>query len=181
MPKIMSNNGIGSLFLALLSAMGILSKAYCSDLPEGWRYPSEKDLADDFIRNQSNEKYVDVTADFNGDGKDDYAYLVKSTRFSGEALLARISKDLDYDWVILHQIEWGNEYPEVGLAMGIELVVPGEYKTACGKGYWECKEDEVPLLQLNLPAINYFRFASAASYFFWEENAAMFKRIWISD
>lgn len=151
------------------------------ELPEGWRYPTEADLAGDFIRDQSKEKYVDVSADFNGDGRNDYAFLVKSTRFSGEALLVNVSNGIKYEWINLHQIAWGEEYPNVGLGMGVGLVSPGEYKTACGKGYWECKDDETPLLRLRLPAINYFRFASAASIFFWETKSSTFKRVWISD
>jgi len=65
--------------------------------------------------------------------------------------------------------------------MGVDIVKPGHYKTACGKGYFECEKGEPEVLKLKQPAIDYFRFESANSFFFWDCNTNSFKRIWISD
>ncbi len=165
--------------IATLFVVSILSwnLSFASELPTGWRFPTLDDLKDNFIRNQSVEKYIEASADFNGDNKEDYAYLVKSTTFSGEALLVKISGSQGYDWVILNQIDWGEEYPKVGLSMGVSVVKPGDYKTACGKGYWACQKDEEPLLKLGLHAIDYFRFESAASIFYWDREKSYLKEL----
>lgn len=65
--------------------------------------------------------------------------------------------------------------------MGIDVAKPGEYKTACGKGYFACKKGESKILKLNRPAIDYFKLGSASSFFFWNDKTNSFKRIWISD
>jgi len=67
------------------------------------------------------------------------------------------------------------------LFMGISLWEPGQYKTACGKGYWECKDDETQILKLKTPGINFFAFESANSIFYWNSRKNEFKRIWMSD
>jgi hypothetical protein len=165
----------------LLLALGFSSYSAGSELPSGWRFPTTEDLSGNFIRKVSEKDYIVAQEDFNDDGLEDYAYIVKSTKFSGEALLLKYSKKGDYKWKVLDTIEWGKEYPNVSVSMGVDVVPPGEYKTACGKGYWNCKSDEVPVLKLNIPAISYFRFESAASFFYWDRNSKTFKRIWVSD
>lgn len=68
------------------------------------------------------------------------------------------------------------------LSIGIALMPPGKYKTACAKGYGdECKPDEPEVLELKNPGIDYFIFESGNSVFFWEQNKNAFKRIWMSD
>ena len=42
-------------------------------------------------------------------------------------------------------------------AMGIKKVSTGIYKTACGKGYWDCQKDEMPEITINNEAIDYLR------------------------
>lgn len=153
-----------------------------SVLPNGWRFPAAEELSDEFNRKDSPTKYAKASADFNGDGITDEAFLLKSTKFSGEGLLVRLSdKQNGFKWVKLDVINWGNKYPKVNLSMGIEIVKPGEYKTACGKGYFECKEGEPEVLKLKRPAIDYFRFESANSFLVWDDKTASFKRIWMSD
>ena len=65
--------------------------------------------------------------------------------------------------------------------MGIEVVRPGTYKTACGKGYWKCKKGEAHELKLHRAGIDFFRFESANSYFIWHAGKKKFERTWISD
>ena len=66
-------------------------------------------------------------------------------------------------------------------AMGIEKVSHGRYKTACGKGYWDCKKGEPSEIVIEHDAINYFKTESANSYFYWDAKTKKFKRIWMSD
>ena len=82
---------------------------------------------------------------------------------------------------VLDTIHFAEKHKDVSLAMGINLVKPQKIQTACGKGYWECKEDETPFQSLVYPSINYFRFESANSIFYWSKKEQQFKRIWQSD
>ena len=161
----------------------LVAASYAKDevaLPEGWRFPTAEELSDEANRKDSPAKYSKAIADLNGDGINDEAFLLKSTKFSGEGLFVRLSDNQnEFKWVELDVIDWGNKYPKVNLLMGIDIVKPGEYKTACGKGYFECKEGNPKVLKLKRPAIDYFRFESANSFFVWDDKTARFKRIWI--
>ena len=155
------------------------------DLPPGWRLPVHKELADEPLRERSANGYTKVVADFNGDGLDDEALLLKSTTFSGEALWVRLSDpNADHRWVKLAEIRWGKEYPNVDLGMGIDLVPPGVHAYACFDGATECDWSDRkfrPKLRLQDPALLYFRFESAASMFFWSKKKQRFLRVWLSD
>jgi len=89
-------------------------------------------------------------------------------------------KQKGFSWLTLATIDWGKKYPKVNLAMGVDVVKPGKYETACGKGYWECEKGEPKILELKRPAINYFKLASANSFFFLDDKSNSFKRNWIS-
>jgi hypothetical protein len=169
----------------LLFLIFLVMPSYAKDkiaLPEGWRYPTAEEWSDEPGRKDSPTKYSKAVADFNGDGINDEAYLLKSTKFSGEGLLVYLSdKQKGFRWVVLDTIDWGKEYPKVSLSMGVNVAKPGLYKTACGKGYFECAKGEPEVLKLKRPAIDYFKFESANSFFYWGDKANSFKRIWISD
>ncbi len=160
----------------------LTSISYAGDkmsLPEGWRFPTENELTY-MSRKDSPTRYSKAVADFNGDGINDEAFLLKSTKFSGEGLFVRLSdKQKGFKWIELDVIDWGKEYPKVDLSMGVDIAEPGDYKTACGKGYFECNKGEPEVLKLQRPAIDYFRFESANSFFVWDEKAKLFKRIWM--
>lgn len=93
----------------------------------------------------------------------------------------RLSSPKGFIWKIVDQIDWGKEYPHVDLVMGIEVAQPGDYKTACGKGFWECSPTEPQRLKLHTSGILYFRFASAASIWYWDKKSDEFRQVWISD
>ena len=79
---------------------------------------------------------------------------------------------LDSDKVLnkAPKINWGDKYPNVSLAMGISVMEPGQYNTACGKGYWECAGGDKPSILLKHPGLNYFKWGSADSVFYWDED-----------
>ena len=79
--------------LVLLSVSVPSAAADTPPLLEGWRFPTAKELSDDKIRNDSPTKFAKAIADFNGDGVPDQAFLLKSTKFSGEGLLVWLSND----------------------------------------------------------------------------------------
>jgi hypothetical protein len=168
-------------FFLLTLLLAISSELFAMELPKGWEYPSQEELSSDPNRKNSPSKYAKVVADLNNDGKNDMALLLKSTEFSGERLLARLSMPGGYKWLVLETINWGEKYPKVKLAMGLDLAKPGKYKTACAKGYWECGPSEPKELDLEYPGLWYFRFESAASIFYWSKEKGAFVRVWVSD
>lgn len=65
--------------------------------------------------------------------------------------------------------------------MGLAVLPEGRYRTACGKGYFECEEGEPEEIDVKFPALSFFKFESAASAFYWDRRDAAFKKIWLSD
>lgn len=133
------------------------------------------------MREKSGSRDTYVEGDFNNDGKTDTAYLLKSTRHNGQGLLVRLSIGKGTKWHVVDEIKWDEKYKSVGLSMGIRLAQPGKYKTACGKGYWDCNPEEPEVLELKNPGIWYFRYGSASSIVYWNGKSKSFIRVWISD
>jgi len=65
----------------------------------------------------------------------------------------------------------------------IDLVKPGRYETACGKGYDDsfCAHGEPDYLVLSRPAIDFIYTESADSIFYWGEKTKEFRKIAMSD
>ena len=165
----------------LLALAGLVVQAAEIELPNGWRFPATEELADEPLRNNSARNYAQAEADFDGNGMIDIAYLFKSARVSGEGLLVRMASPSGHNWLVLAEIDWGEEYSAVGLSMGIEVVEPGSYVTVCGKGYRECAPGELRELLLEEPGLRYFKFESASSIFHWDTESNEFKQTWVSD
>jgi len=142
-----------------------------------WRAPSGNEANDEW-RTDATEKNLVAKGDFNGDGildtakllirKDGLAFGLFVFLSQGNATVKPYLLNEDNDVRHLH-------------GMGIEKVSPGVYKTACGKGYWECKPKEEPEVSIPYDAVNYFKVESANSYYYWDKQHSNFIRIWISD
>jgi len=145
-------------------------------LPAGWRSPTPEEMAQEWRKNDPLRSFR-VRADFNGDGVMDEAQLLVRSDGSGMALVAFLSNPQGFTPVILDEI---NE-PGWLDVMGVALATPGKYRTACGKGYFDCGPDEPEVLVLERPGIDYFKEESANSFFYWDGKTASFKRVWISD
>jgi hypothetical protein len=103
------------LLLIILCGLLPLSSAVGGDEtrkpPDGWRYPTEKELADQ-ERSWSPTKLSRAFADFNGDGVPDEAFLFKSTKFTGQVLLVWLSGNKEgFGWVTLHVLDGGQITP----------------------------------------------------------------------
>ena len=119
-----------------------------------------------------------VRADFNGDRIPDDAWILLRSTEVGWSVWARLSRK-GAPAKMIQLVEWqrdaGAQY------QGIALVTPGRYETACGKGYWECKPGEPKVLKLIRPSIEFFKFESASSIFFWDPKMSKFHQVWTSD
>jgi len=145
-------------------------------LPNGWRMPNKLELGDDW-RQKDTEKFAVATGDFNGDGVSDRAALLMSRNGKRAGLYVFLSESAGFKAYALDV----RGSTEILPAMGIAKVIPGKYKTACGKGYWTCKKKEPSELFVQHDAVEYFKTESASSYFYWDRQAKSFKRVWISD
>lgn len=146
-------------------------------LPSGWRMPTTSELSDDWRVKYLHRQAV-VEGDFNGDGITDQSMLLISERGYGLGLFAFLSqKGHTFKVYKLDEIK----DTSILQVMGIAKVSPGRYKTACGKGYWDCKKSEPSELSIKYDAIDFFKVESANSYFYWDKKRKFFKRIWISD
>lgn len=174
----MSAHSIRSIFF-ILACLASLSTAWADEikLPAKWKKPSALELDGEW-RTRDTKRFSVVEGDFNGDGLVDQARLLISThghRLGLIIFLASKSGEMKSYQVVVEQD------PSAIHTMGIAKVLPGKYKTACGKGYWECKNDDTPEVLIKLDAIEYFKEESASSYFLWDAKKKLFKRVWVSD
>ncbi len=148
------------------------------EFPAGWNPATASDYSAEDLSFRKQQVPNHIEADFNSDGIADHAWILINT-----------SKGLYGLFVLLGQKSGGHKIIAIDehkretekLFMGISLWEPGQYKTACGKGYWECKDNETAILNLETPGINFFAFESANSVFYWNSSKKEFKRIWMSD
>ncbi len=160
-------------------------KAIALDLPAGWRYPTEKEL-DDRYRKESKDKYVKTKADYNGDSLIDEVYILVSTTFKGDGLHVYLSTPNGYKWIPLDVDNWDKLYPNntytyYGPAMGVGTLSPENTKKYIERKTFDFGNEKPKAIDYRNPSIDYFKFGSAASIFYWSLSESKFKRFWYSD
>jgi hypothetical protein len=147
--------------------------------PIGWHGPTTDELNAEPLRKNSPTQYVEAKADFDGDGKEDHAALFTADDGKSEAVFVKLTSRNAGEWVAAASVE--HPKPSMGVGMGISVAKPRTIKTACGKGYWNCKTGEPSELNLKTSGIIFFRFESADSILYWDKATKQFKQIWTSD
>lgn len=148
------------------------------EFPAGWKPATKSDYSDEHLSFSKNQIPNHIEADFNGDGIKDHAWILVNTSKKTFGVFVFLGTgNRSYKMIIIDEHKRETEK----LSMGISLLEPGQYKTACGKGCWECKNDEPEVLKLITPGINYFEFESANSVFYWNSRKNEFTRVWMSD
>ncbi len=68
-------------------------------------------------------------------------------------------------------------------SFAIELAEPSDeiWKSACGKGYWECATGEPSAFKINYPSIMFCYIESACTIYMWDSKKSSFKEIRFSD
>jgi hypothetical protein len=155
--------------------------AMARDLPRGWRLPTEKELsAGD--RNGSPSRYARAFADFNGDGVEDEALLLRSTTFNGEAVWVYLSNGAtNGSWVKLYEEKWDFPSRDIDTFNGIDVVAPGIISYG---GYCDTDSDgdgTRPKLRLRDPSIETFHFERSSAVYFWSRERKNFICVWTSD
>jgi len=163
---------IQTVALFLIALMGVCS---AQELPAGWTRPALKLTRQEFRRNDPNHFLV-ATGDFNGDGIQDKALLLVNPRTQKLGFFVCLTTATGCDW---HRLEVMDiSFLDV---MGIAKVKPGEYETACGKGYWECGKDEPEKLSTKRDAVEFFKEESASSVYVYNPRKHKFIPVATSD
>jgi hypothetical protein len=161
---------IAIVFLAV-SAHVCLSQ----EVPVGWTTPPANMTRQTF-RQKAPDRFLVVKGDFNGDGVQDKALLLINQHAQKMGLFVCLTTPRDCEW---HRLEVMNiSFLDV---MGIAKVEPGEYETACGKGYWECGRDKPEKLKTKRDAIEFFKDESASSVYVYNPVTHKFLSIATSD
>lgn len=147
--------------------------------PPGWKPANKSNYTKDAISYWKNLVPNRVDGDFNGDGFGDTAwFLVSNTKEKYRIAVYFGKKNGGYETIILLE----DSYKRTNSSnLGISLMEPGNYKTACGKGYWDCQPGEPALLKLKNPGIDFFEFECCDSVFYWNAQKKEFKQVSISD
>jgi hypothetical protein len=143
-----------ALLLALLTSVCL-----SEEMPVGWAKPPAKLTGQEFRRKDPNH-FLIVTGDFNGDGVQDKALLRVNQQTQKLGFFICLTTATGCDW---HRLEVMDiAFLDV---MGIGKVKPGQYETACGKGYWDCRKDEPTTLSTKRDAVEFFKDESASSVY----------------
>lgn len=163
------------LCFCTVSLIMAASLGFSEDLPEGWRRPTRAEAGDTW-RAKSPTGFLSVKADFDGDGKADVAELLVNPSTHQFALFVKLGSSA---WRMLNQ---PGDLKSLD-RFGIDLVKPGKYETACGKGYgdYACAHGEPDYLTLSRPAIDFIYTESSDSIFYWDDKQHKFVEVLMSD
>jgi len=162
------------LLIALMSSAAAAQKD--STRMQPWRAPTAADLGtpeEQKWRENDPARFLVVTGDFDGDGKPDAARIVVRGDGKAFALVVKLSSR---DSAIKL-----DEFPDIKMlaSIGIKRVAPGEYPTACARGY-DCAEDEPRYIRVKHDAIDYFQPDGAERYYYWNDTRHAFAQVGIN-
>jgi len=149
--------------------LGLLQR-HGASLLQGYRLPTAKDIQHDWARIREEERRPPyrISADFNGDGRRDYAFVLLGGSSHRVRAGALVSKGNTYRAFQLLDIDAGNEYSQRRYV--VSVVPPGRYK-----------ELEGPHFRLVNPAISVIYTESSESFFIWDAKTSAFRDVAISD
>ncbi len=153
------------------------------EVPSGYRLPTKADITGDWKRFDAPNH---LKADFNGDGIEDEAYILpkKGSRL-GYGVFVSMSKankniQAGHEFQMFKLTDSNDMSPQ---SFAIELAEPSNkiWKTACGKGYWECGVDEPAEIKITKPSIMFCYIESACTLYLSGKDKSSFKEIQFSD
>ncbi len=160
---------------AAVLLLGLTTLCSAQQLPAGWTKPPANLTGQQFREKDSNHFLV-VKGDFDGDGVQDKALLLVDQHNHKMGFFVCLTTATGCDW---HRLEVMDiAFLDV---MGIARVKPGEYETACGKGYWECGKDEPEKLKTKRDAVEFFKDESASSVYVYNPITRKFGSVATSD
>lgn len=140
-----------------------------------YRAPTPSELGKSW-RQREKDRYAVARGDFDGDGRKDEARIMLSEEGDDAAVivsLAASGRRLALDW--------GLDRAVVLNRWGVAVLPPGRYRTACGKGYWECAPGEPEVLVTRWDGVLFFQDESREGVFYMPKRGAAFRHVWLSD
>jgi len=142
---------------------------------EGWRTPLPQDIAKEKC-GIGPETSLEVSADLNGDGKQDRAVIAVNESRNSSGLLVNLSSAYASKWEILEEQE--GTCANLGLAVSEPGIYAGYFCAATVK---ECMSTDKEQIKSALPGIVFFDLGRAGVTFFWNSKASAFDRLWEGD
>ena len=169
---------IGGAIAAVVMTGAVRGTKSSDQNASDWHVPAAADLGDGSPwRKENTELYLTAKADFDGDGDNDTASLLINEKENKVGLFVTLTSHKNSPPMLLESLDDKQTIKDIG----IRVASPDNYKTACGKGYRACNNDEPSAIQINYPAIDLFQYEGANSFFIWDGKENTFRRIWISD
>ena len=171
---------LAALLVALSITLLAASARAAERPPKGWRFPVESDYKGGWQEHRASVPVpFHVHADFDGDRVADDTWILIRTRGKGWGLFVFLNRRHGRARLIQLEDHPGTDDSQ---DFGIALARPGDYKTACGKGYIGTCEPGVPkVLRLKRPGIDAFYWEKANSIYYWDARTRRFKEVLISD
>ena len=159
--------------LSTLVAVLLPALAVAQELPQGWRPPTVTEARGQW-RNKSRTRFLQVSGDFDGDGKPDIAELLVSSSSKQFGLFVRLSSQHN-EWQSVHEADGPLD------RLAIAIVHPRKYMTLCGSDPSVCAPDDPRSLDLKCSAINFFSYGINSSFLYWDQKARKFRVVPMSD
>lgn len=166
---------LGSAILIVAVVVGIWlaleSQTVGFEVPVGWTKfeRSESQLCP----SQKQSDGIRVSADLDGDGIKDEGQILKNATSGEHSIFAHLS-------TIKRTILVKKLGADLNLPT-LDLQHSGEVQTACGKGYWGCKENEPSVLKLTNAALNVVYCETSDYVLVWNPDSQTFSEVWLSD
>jgi len=144
--------------------------------PPGWRFPTDHDRTGAW---QGPEVPFHIQGDFNGDGVVDEAWIL----FRDESKAWAVFVFLYAANGSSSAVRLSEERHVPAQRFVLETIRPSAivFRTACGKGYFECAKGEPLTIVFRLPSISVCLRESSCSVYVWQPEAARFQQIRMRD
>ncbi len=172
--------GMPALLVALLlgvdpgaAMLQSLLQQYGASMLHDYRLPVAADITDDWAwyTAESKASPYKITADFNGDGTPDYAFVLLGKRPFRVLIGALVSSGKTYRAFTLAEEDAGNKYLQHRYVVAV--VPPGRYAALPGEG-----PPEVVLVN---PGVDLIYTESSDRFFYWDSKNGRFRAVWITD
>lgn len=145
----------------------------------GWRIPNENDYKEDWaeFKNDAPTPYL-LSGDFNGDSLGDTAYILLNDEKSQWAVAVYFKKENGvYRERFLEKWSVNDRSP---FFVQLAEAKPGIHKTACGKGYMDCDENQLKEVDLRNDGIILTPYESGGAVLLYLD-AGLFEKVLLND
>jgi hypothetical protein len=151
----------------------------------GWKCPVGSNYGKKW-RTRYPNRALFIKGDFDGNGKLDKAEILDHVNGPRLGLFVKLDSGKTCLLFDTNELKGNPEkiWSYYSRLYGVQIVKPGFYETACGKGYWPCKtsEGELPLIEIKAVGIALFHYdAGGTTYFYWDQKIGKFMSVIIDD